>query len=131
MIHPTTLLAGLLALVPVIAAAQDRTFTLAVPEALVASGLIDHLRPRFSLKTGITMRVVAQGADLSLVAGGDGVPVLRGPAGLYSLTGGTTDPEARRFADWLASDTRPASRRNPRPRPPCPRATRPPGPICR
>ena len=82
-------------------AAQD-DLGLAAPEAVTESGLLKHLLPRFSLKTGI--RVTADsGGQMRLSAEGDGVPVLQRGEVVFRLSIGD-DPREVRFQDWLTSD---------------------------
>jgi len=86
--------------------AQSRTFRLAAPEALVASGFLKHLLPRFSLKTQIRIEVVEDGqADARLSTEGKGTPVFVGLDAtwlLISLTPGNEHVD--RFSDWITSD---------------------------
>ena len=70
---PGALRAALLgvALLAGTAAAQERRFTLAADPDLAASGLLDYLVPRFSLKTGIKITPVdpAEGAAADALLG--------------------------------------------------------------
>ena len=84
--------------------AQEKSFRLSAPESLVETGFLKHLLPRFSLKTGVRITVVAPGDDAEAAFGTEGVPVFKGQGVLwqYSHVSGThTD----RFTDWLFSDT--------------------------
>ena len=84
-------------------AAQEKSFRLSAPEILVETGFLKHLLPRFSLKTGVRITVVAQGDVAEAAFGTEGVPIFRGQERLWQLTyekGTHTD----RFADWLLSD---------------------------
>lgn len=94
------LIVAALLLIPLPAAAQDRSFALAVPPTLAETGLIAYLLPRFSLKTGLSV-TLDDAADLAL--GDDGTPVFKGPTQLWHLTD-STQPAAQRFRDWLLSD---------------------------
>ncbi len=92
-------------------ALAGKGFTLSADPALVESGLMRFLLPRFSLKTGIRPELVAApgaAADAFLDATG-GTPAIRGPARLFYIR--VNDPAspagalAQRFADWLTSET--------------------------
>ena len=99
------------------AGAQQKSFRLAVAESLIANGALKYLLPRFSLKTGIKVRIVpladAGGADAALgvfaspLAGAEAIDVFRGIVGgeHYSLAIRQTEatPFAERFRDWLTS----------------------------
>lgn len=90
------------------ALAQDpRSFRLAAPEALVETGFLRHLLPRFSLKHGIRITLVAPGdpAEAALTTGPDGQPVFQGPQAVWHFSAPPEAPEAvGRFADWLTSE---------------------------
>lgn len=75
---------------------------LAAPEKVRDSGLLDHILPRFSLKTAI--RVVSDpDGPMRLGADGDGIPVFRRDGVTYRLE--TDDsPEQVRFRDWMLSE---------------------------
>ncbi|MCZ0812706.1 MAG: hypothetical protein ACQEVT_07940 [Pseudomonadota bacterium] len=88
------------------AAAADR-LRLAVPQALRDSGLLTYVLPRFSLKTGVGVDLVPEGAEaeLSLEAGGTGRAVFAGPQATWRMTlHDSGHADAARFADWLRSD---------------------------
>lgn len=97
---------ALMAAAPRMAKAQD--ITLAVPQALQDSGLLEYVLPRFSLKTGVRIAVVetAETADLSLSAdSGVGRAVFTGPQAIWHI--GIPDSEnenARQLVDWLTSE---------------------------
>ncbi|MCE8519775.1 hypothetical protein KBY30_02155 [Ruegeria pomeroyi] len=75
---------------------------LASPEAVTRSGLLQHILPRFSLKTGI--RVVADPAGpMRLVVEGDGTRVFRQGDTVYLLQIGA-EPRQERFRDWMQSE---------------------------
>lgn len=99
MIRALTLAA---ALFPVALAAEDadKTFTLAAPPALLESGLLDYILPRFSLKTGVRITL---GEDGGARFGDTGRAAFTGPATTWKIDPGG-DPDAIRFADWLRSD---------------------------
>jgi len=82
------------------ARAETRGFSLRADQALVASGLMKHLVPRFALKTGIHVTLVEHGGDATLARSGSH-PAISGTQGIYFIT--ATSPYATRFADWLLS----------------------------
>ncbi len=81
--------------------ADDKQFTLDVDPALVEAGLIQHLLPRFSLKTGIQVNIAEGNADL--VLGDGGAPAVARGDSVWGLSE-ASDPDAVRFSDWLLSD---------------------------
>lgn len=99
------LVAGLaLALLCTQAAADDRRFRLAVPDALRTTGLLEYLLPRFSLKTGVRIEVVPEGAEAAARLGTDaGRAVFVGPSATWRLDLANDHAGAVRFADWLHS----------------------------
>ena len=75
---------------------------LAAPADLRASGLLGHILPRFSLKTGV--RVIADPDGAMVLAGAPpGTPVFARADTIYHLRIGE-DPRQQRFQDWLLSD---------------------------
>ncbi|WP_170339041.1 c-type cytochrome [Ruegeria arenilitoris] len=75
---------------------------LAAPEDVARSGLLKHILPRFSLKTGI--RVVADDAGaMVLTVGPPGQPVFQRGNDIYHLRI-QDEPRQARFQDWLLSD---------------------------
>lgn len=75
---------------------------LAAPEDLTQSGLLKHILPRFSLKTGV--RVVADpDGPMGLATAPPGDPVFKGPGGIYYLRTDDSAPQ-QRFRDWLLSE---------------------------
>ena len=94
----------LLALLPLAAWADDGRFRLAAPAPLVESGLLDYLLPRFSLKTGVRIEVVAVGDGAQAAFGtARGARPLSGAGETWRLRLMGDHPGAARFADWLAS----------------------------
>lgn len=81
--------------------AQDRTFRLSAPAALVDSGLIKHILPRFSLKTQVRIELVETGEGAAF--GDEGVIAFEGLDTVWRFSPGD-DPDAARFAEWLQSD---------------------------
>lgn len=75
---------------------------LAAPAPVAQSGLLKHILPRFSLKTGV--RVVPDPAGPMILAEeAPGTPVFTDGTTLYHLRIGD-DPRQQRFRDWLISD---------------------------
>jgi hypothetical protein len=85
------------------ATAQDDDLRLAVPEALEASGFLQYLVPRFSLKTSVRIARVPEDSAAQMALGGQGTPVFEGLGRSWALTH-EGDPRAQRFLDWLTSD---------------------------
>lgn len=88
-----------------IARADDRLVRMMAPQALLDSGLLKHLLPRFSLKTQVRVQIVALGEAHEVAFGSEGTPVFVGPAAVWSLR--VLEPEhkaVRRFTDWLSSE---------------------------
>lgn len=82
-------------------AAQD-ALGLAAPAEIVDTGLLKHILPRFSLKTGVRIRARDAG-ELALAPAPPGTPVFRGARTTWHLRHGG-EAGARRFEDWLTSD---------------------------
>ena len=82
--------------------AAQEALGLAAPAAVVESGLLDYLLPRFSLKTGVRVVADPEGA-MSLSEIPPGTPVFAGAGVTWHLRPGD-DPRAARFLDWLTSD---------------------------
>lgn len=80
-------------------------FRLAAPQELVDSGLLKYVLPRFSLKTGVRIELVAEadGAEMVLAASGEGRRVFSGPTATWRIRHGD-HAGAKRFADWLSSE---------------------------
>ncbi|CAN0606370.1 unnamed protein product, partial [Ectocarpus sp. 12 AP-2014] len=66
--------------------AQTKAFDLQAPQALVETGFLKHLLPRFSLKTGIRITVVDGPAAAAL--GEEGVPVFRQGETIWYMSSG-------------------------------------------
>lgn len=87
------------------ARADDKRFRLAVPAALVESGLLDYLLPRFSLKTGVRIELVGASDPAEIAFGAQkGRPVFKGEGTLWRMAGDGDHPGAARFAEWLTSE---------------------------
>jgi mono/diheme cytochrome c family protein len=92
-------------LLPVGTGAQERALRLSAPAALMESGLMDHLRPRFSLKTGVKIEIVPEGQEADIVLGPDeGRAVFEGAGTLWRMHVVGAHPGAARFAEWLTSE---------------------------
>lgn len=85
------------------ALAQDKSFSLAVPQPLQDSGLLAFILPRFSLKTQTRITMVAEGAARDAAFGSTGIVAFEGLGQVWRFEPGD-DPDAQRFADWLRSD---------------------------
>ena len=83
-------------------AAQNDPLGLSAPQDVVASGLLKHILPRFSLKTGVRVVADPDGA-MTLAPDAPGTPVFQRDAVLYHLQIGD-DKRHKRFLDWLVSD---------------------------
>ncbi len=94
-------IAVLISLLATPLAAQDKGFSLQVPQSLSETGFIKHLLPRFSLKTGIRITPKSEGADAAF--GPSGTPVFREGATLWHLSN-TGAPHTDGFRAWLLSD---------------------------
>ncbi len=81
--------------------AQDKAFSLTAPAALVDTGFLKHLLPRFSLKTSVRITLVDDGGEA--VFGDTGVAVFQGGEQLWHLDG-SDDPDIAAFEKWLLSD---------------------------
>lgn len=94
-------LAAVLLTQPVLA--QDKIFTLEAPDALVDSGLLKFLLPRFSLKTQTRITLAEPGTPADARFGDGGIVAFAGLDTVWKFDAGD-DPDAQRFADWLRSD---------------------------
>lgn len=95
-----------LAMLPPAASAAD-DFRLSAPRALLDSGLLKYVLPRFSLKTGVRIELVDEGtdADAVLAPEGDGTRVFTGPEATWRLRLRNPGHDgAQRFAGWLTSE---------------------------
>ena len=80
---------------------QGKSFSLDAPEALVATGFLKHLLPRFSLKTGI--RITIETAPTDAAFGDQGTPVFQDDDRIWHFAK-TDGPHTDAFLDWLISD---------------------------
>jgi len=81
--------------------AAQEAVTVQVPEEIVATGLMKHVMPRFSLKTGQRLRLVEDAG--AVVIGTEGAPLMAGLGTVWAVTH-EDSPRAARFADWLTSE---------------------------
>ena len=103
-------LAAMLMLAAAGAQAEERRIAVAASPELIESGLLKHMLPRFSLKTGIRTTPVPleAGIEVEVLIGpavDGGRPVFRSGETVY-LAGpgaGAKQALAGRFLDWLAS----------------------------
>ena len=82
--------------------AQEKRFVLDAPDALVETGFLQYLLPRFSLKTGVRIMLDDEGAQARLTED-TGTPVFQGAEVLWRLDH-VPGPHTNRFLDWLRSD---------------------------
>jgi mono/diheme cytochrome c family protein len=83
---------------------EPREFRLDAPVALQQTGLIDHLLPRFALKTGRRGQLVTTEADVVIADGRGGTPAFARGDQVWSVRRLTDSDAGGRFADWLLSD---------------------------
>ncbi|WP_299285597.1 hypothetical protein [uncultured Tateyamaria sp.] len=81
--------------------AQDKAFTLHAPAALIETGFLKHLLPRFSLKTGVRVNLVEADGDAHI--GAEGTPIFAQGDMIWHLATGD-GPHMDAFRDWLLSD---------------------------
>ncbi|PUB11516.1 hypothetical protein [Yoonia sediminilitoris] len=90
---------AVLAASPVIG--QEKSFTLNAPDVLADTGFLQHLLPRFSLKTSIRITRTTDAADATF--GPEGTPVFKQGDVLWHLNK-TDGPYTDAFEEWLLSD---------------------------
>ncbi|WP_372572047.1 hypothetical protein [Ruegeria jejuensis] len=93
----------ILALLPGLAMADDKRVAFYAPPALVESGLIRHIAPRFSLKTQIKVDLVNDPAQAELLLGPEGRALFSGLGQVWHMELRSETKGAQRFADWLTS----------------------------
>lgn len=86
--------------------ANSRSFRLSAPETLVASGFLQHLLPRFSLKTGVRIEIVSEAteADARFSGSSDGIPVFSGQDSEWVLVISRENEHVIRFRDWITGE---------------------------
>ncbi|GIT91330.1 hypothetical protein JANAI62_17860 [Jannaschia pagri] len=73
------------------------------PDALVDTGLIRHILPRFTLKTQVRVALVPQ-AEAQVMLGPDGRPLWQGAGATWHLAVPGEGDDVDRFVTWLRSD---------------------------
>ncbi|MEM8656180.1 MAG: hypothetical protein AAGF36_15690 [Pseudomonadota bacterium] len=94
----------ILALLPGLAMADDKRVAFYAPPALIESGLIKHITPRFSLKTQVRVEIVKDPNAAELLLGPDGRALFSGLGEVWHMDLRGDGKGAQRFADWLTSD---------------------------
>ncbi|MCV6585355.1 MAG: hypothetical protein OIF47_07455 [Marinibacterium sp.] len=81
---------------------QDRVVRIHAPDVLVETGLMRHILPRFSLKTGQRVVLVDDPAGADLRLGAQGAPLFQGMGQVWALEIATPDdPGTARLVGWL------------------------------
>jgi hypothetical protein len=93
----------ILALFPGLAMADDKRVAFYAPPALVESGLIRHIAPRFSLKTQVKVDLVSDPAQADLLLGSEGQALFSGLGQTWHMELRGEAKGAQRFAEWLTS----------------------------
>ncbi|WP_108836116.1 hypothetical protein [Tateyamaria sp. Alg231-49] len=91
-------------LLPGLARADDRQVSLYAPPALIESGLVQHIKPRFSLKTQVKVDIVGSVDAADIVLGAEGRPLFSGLDAVWHLDQRRDTKGADRFAEWLVSE---------------------------
>lgn len=96
----------LILMIPISAAAQDNSLRLAIPEPLTATGFMDYLLPRFSLKHATRVERLPAGAeaDVAFTDIPTGPAVFTGPDATWYLEIRNDTDAALTFTDWINSD---------------------------
>lgn len=94
----------ILVVFPCFARADDARVQFYADPTLVESGLIKHIRPRFSLKTQVGVDMVGNPEAADLTLAGQGQPVFTGLGQTWHVEVQTDHAGAARFRDWLVSD---------------------------
>ncbi|SFB72116.1 c-type cytochrome [Tropicimonas isoalkanivorans] len=94
-----------LVLLPVKSVAEGTAVRLYAPVALIETGLMTHILPRFSLKTRVKVDLVEAPGQAEIVLGTDGRPVFEGAGQVWHMAlGADPSANAKSLADWLTSD---------------------------
>lgn len=98
------MLVFILAMLPALAIAESDRVKLYAAPALVESGLVKYIRPRFSLKTqvGVDLTTERESADLAL--GREGWALFSGLGETWLIELRSDAANVQKFADWLRSD---------------------------
>lgn len=97
-------LVAILAVCPGLARADEGRVQFYADPSLVESGLIQHIRPRFSLKTGVGVDMVDAPDGADLLIWDQGQPVFAGLGQNWLLQLDEGHSGAVRFGDWLTSE---------------------------
>ncbi len=90
---------------PGLALANDKPVRLHAPDALIETGLLKFVLPRFTLKTQVRIEIVPNPDEADLVLGSEGRAVFQGPNQLWKLdTRNEAHSGSKRLSDWLGSD---------------------------
>lgn len=99
------LFCAVLLLPPEAGLAEERLVRLYAPPELVETGLMQHLLPRFSLKTQIRVELVGTPDEADLRLGGEGQALFEGAGQVWHMERqGAGGAAVDRFTDWLGSD---------------------------
>ena len=86
------------------ALADDRLVRLHAPDPLVETGLMQHILPRFSLKTSVRVELVPS-EEAQILFGSEGRALFEGVGQIWHMDIRDGDhPGTSRFAEWLTSD---------------------------
>lgn len=88
-------------LFPLAAVAQSRDFSLSAPAALVETGLLRHILPRFSLKHGVRITLIETDGDVEI--GATGKAVFADLDTVWHISASDAAGPVL-FTDWLLSD---------------------------
>ena len=92
-------------LLPIGAWANERLVHLYVPDALVETGLMRHILPRFTLKTQVRVELVATVGGADMVWGDSGRAIfVQGGSIWHMAFGEDAHSGVQRFAQWLSGD---------------------------
>lgn len=87
---------------PLSAVADDKLVRLHAPDQLIATGLMRHILPRFSLKTQVRVELVTTVGAAQVVLGQGGQALFQDATTVWYMTNAAPDhPGAARFASWL------------------------------
>lgn len=93
-----------LAVLPFKVLAQERSVLLYAPPALVDTGLMKHILPRFALKTQVRVTLTDTPEAAQVVLGTDGQPLFEGAGQVWAMTVTQPTEWTGRFTDWLGGD---------------------------
>lgn len=99
-----TVIFALCAVVGPAAVAQDRQVLLYAPQALVDTGLMKHILPRFSLKTQVRVKLVDRPEAAQMILGAEGRALFQGAGQVWHMQVAQQSEWTDRFAKWLTGD---------------------------